>query len=77
MCRLKSAQFVLAADGRRFAASFTLLDLGGFSMTRLSWLIVPSVAVVALISACESASVTSPRAPMAASMNRSDASSLS
>jgi hypothetical protein len=46
-------------------------------MTRLSWLIVPSVAAVALISACESASVTSPRAPMAASMSRSEASSLS
>jgi hypothetical protein len=46
-------------------------------MTRLSWLVVPSVAVVALISACESSSVTSPRTPMAASMNRSDASSLS
>jgi hypothetical protein len=46
-------------------------------MTRLSWLVVPSVAVAALVSACESSSVVSPRAPIAASMSRSDASSLS
>jgi len=45
-------------------------------MTRLSWFVVPSVAAIALISACESSSLVSPRVPMAGSVTRSDASSL-